>query len=333
MFTRDDYPEHIVCKSDDSNYTISEQGLYQDDNELSECSINWSYMQYNRPYGNYTYKTKVDRIAQVMLRVIAFNEGYDLKNSDNTYKSDKTLCSLVNSTKPSKEWLKLQEEYTDNLSEYDRMLIKYYTYHGNKVINSVLRNNDSDQAYNLINIDDEFVNEYIPEYFSDNPDVDIIKKKLVKIANDLNNLIINAPRLDKEIVVYRGVNNKDFFKPGKHVIKGIMSTSLLINVAMIYPQKIDNTDVHGFLAFINIPINTPVLFLGYSKELTDFIWEKEILIPHNFYYIVDNKFSEMDLVTLKLTDKNEIDSLTYGFCLDKDNPKKVITTDITIITS
>lgn len=329
-YQKTDYFEYDVCSDpNNSNNLIRNSGMYQDDVKLSNCSVNWLSTYFPGPYGS-EFEQYVDKIPQVMLRTLAFNEGYDLKDENNYYKSDEELCNIVNSTKPSKKWLKSQVEYLNSLSDYQKAILTYYTYQGDKVINAYLSGNpgkvhelidDRSQTYEGL----EEVLEHNDEHIDENTDIIAL---IADITDEFNRIIRNAPKLDKDIIVYRGVSDKDYFKTGKHETKTVTSTSLWINVSMIYPQKVHD-DVYGFLAFIKILAGTSVLFIGVAENsVSVFPWEKEILIPSGTTYTVSDTFEEIEMVNLAPAGNDDV--LTYGFCLSSDNPRKVIMTNVSI---
>jgi hypothetical protein len=361
-FNKNDFPLHESCDMSEEAFQSREdaikfpEDLLQDDKQLSSCSPNWMGLKY-------IYFTQ-SKIPQLFLRSLAFNEGYDLRDVKGRLRSDNELCGLVNSTKPNNHWLQAQKDYIDRLSQYERDLIQYYTYHGNNIINAVLRG-DYDKAYKgYLNFrgEDEFIEEYMnlyqsddedgvhreddndeeykdeddDEYENDEEDGENNQKRknrvidaFLQMATTLNEIIEAAPPLDKDITVYRGVDKRTYFEPGIHVSKSITSTSLWIDVAMIYLKQLPNKETLGYIGFIRIPKGSNVLFIG-IPDISVFPWEKEILIPQGSTYKIYDDIEEVEIVKMRQLGDDSM-PLTYGFCLQKENPINVLKINIDII--
>jgi len=277
----------------------------------------------------------LDRIPRTLLRSVAFSEGYDLYDKSGELLSDKKLCSLINSTKPTKKWLNQQRKYINNLNKNNRELVHYYTFHGNNVINATLRGNYR-EAYKAFREDEDpvvpmkYIGKLVRKNYDDedkdydadqDEDFPKIIDGLKRLSYDLNEIILSAPVLDKDIVVYRGVDSDKFINKKS---TGITSTSLWIETAMIYPEPLPGRNgVNGYLLFISIPKGFPCLFLGWDDH-SQFTWEKEILLPVGTEYLSDNKFQEIEIAETRMGDIN-------GFCMAAKNSVIVLMNHASVI--
>lgn len=105
-----------------------------------------------------------------------------------------------------------------------------------------------------------------------------------EISVDLQNLILEAPPLDQEVIVYRGINKKPYdlqCQPGEEfIMKGMVSTSLSLLTAA-------NFGCHIYI--IRVPAGSQVLPLNLAEsKLAD---EEEILLPHGCTFILDQCLS------------------------------------------
>lgn len=206
--------------------------------------------------------------------------------------NDKTLCRIISKYGPSKKWLKAQEQYIEKLSCYEEVkkgnmttttwiegcdrtpykILQAYSQYGDVVINNYLRETKS--------LDE--INQYmsIKRVFSDVlPDEDL-EIRLNYIVNTLNKLIIEAPKLDKDIIVYRGVTKMPF-QPGDTIpIKGFLSTSVHIGVALNFARGTSPT-----LLVIHVPAGTPCLFNSFASWDSQ---EAEIIFPPGINIIVES---------------------------------------------
>lgn len=119
-------------------------------------------------------------------------------------------------------------------------------------------------------------------------DLTQFEKLLEKIVKIINSIIANAPPLDKDIYVYRGVGSIDYIKPGEIVnSKGFLSTSSNIAVALNFAnrsaEKLKKKE--GTLFNILLPKGTRCLFMPMA---TTFSNESEILLSDNINLFIDN---------------------------------------------
>ena len=97
------------------------------------------------------------------------------------------------------------------------------------------------------------------EYFSQFcKDSNEINKCLMYYYQKLQNIILNAPKTEERLIVYRGIRTIEFFKTEEptHKNVGIMSTSLDFNIA----QSAEFTK--GYVLKIVVPKGFSCLFIG-----------------------------------------------------------------------
>jgi hypothetical protein len=111
----------------------------------------------------------------------------------------------------------------------------------------------------------------------------------------LDELILNSPKLDKDIIVYRGVQHTSYMPKdvgSLFKLSGITSTSVDINKA---------NDFGDHMFVIRIPKGTSVLMIreGFMKH------ELEVVLPHNAIFMVDKiektSFNSIDVNSNKVS--------------------------------
>ena len=250
-----------------------------------------------------------------------FDNEFDEENSDDQQggasheKELRDLCELVASVLPTKKWLKKQKSYVDGLSDKDKMFMRFYTKKGDVFLNTYIRN-----GYKL----DESSWSAIQKLYEDPSNYETRQIFLDENATDLkeaNNFaknfydsiqktIMNAPPLDKDIVVWRGLKSAAHFdnlKDHIYINKGIMSTGMKPGIAHNFAfirldiaKEIYNTSMHSFseserygnITKITIPKGYSVLYMS----ITEFIGEMEILLPDNSIYYVTKSFRKIPYI-------------------------------------
>jgi hypothetical protein len=198
------------------------------------------------------------------LRQYVYNLGYDTTGLD-----DKQLCVLANRETPNKEWIKACEDYSTAETGSDGAieLEVYYDSHGYKDTNKQLR---------------------------DNPDH----------KNPLIDFVRNAPKMTKDITVYRGLVLRDYqldIKDNIYTNLGFMSTDIFITKALDFARK-----KNAILMKINIPKGMKNIFFICENQANQ---EHELLINHRSQFRIDKVYTRKyyigkvrkDIQTVELT--------------------------------
>jgi len=245
-----------------------------------------------------------------------FNKDYILKeenlyfnyyinnnfNFKNIYKKDKIIDNIL-----SEKYIKDSINYINGLDMYDKILLNSYTENLYYLINS--KNNKITEFYikNYFNIIKHFCKKELKIIFKthnlsiklfDNIIIDTkylsilnINTAIIKniLLNRIKKIIHNAPKLDKDIILYRGTNIKN-------KLENIQSFSLLSKTAISF---IDNC-----LNLVKVLKNTPILILiNVSKIKTEY----EALLDINLNYInMDNSIDNIKPQILTLYNKYNI---------------------------
>ncbi|MEX0595154.1 MAG: ADP-ribosyltransferase [Candidatus Paceibacterota bacterium] len=227
---------------------------------------------------------------------------------------DKALCRIISKYGPSKKWLKAQEQYLskyrDDFMSSQRKdatfdIIHGYSQYGDVVLNSYLR-----EMMSLDEIDDYMRQKAVFEYVLPDEDLEI---RLRYMVNSLNDLIEKAPKLEKDIIVYRGVY-KTQFQPGDTIpIKGFLSTSIHIGVALNFTRG----GTSPTLLVIHVPAGTPCICNAFQSWDSQ---EAEILFATGINIIV--KTCEPDVLVPSIDDTSspheEDDDYDWGFSCSFD---------------
>lgn len=222
--------------------------------------------------------------------------------------TEQEICDIISRFEPDDIWFIEQEKYLNNLSVEYRQLFNMYSYLGDYNLNKFLRKNFNDisEVFSGIITTSILVSKIFENYRKKENLSEFGKKQLQnidinnlsihaaywkpqifydilsKITNDINQLIISAPRSEKDIFVFRGLKNINDINKEIIISKGYLSTSLNLTTALKFTK---NTNFEQpVLLRIFVPKNTPLLFIS---SLSGFKDEIEILFPHNIEIIME----------------------------------------------
>jgi len=170
--------------------------------------------------------------------------------------------------------VKKQIEYYESLPVFEKMVIFSYT-------QSAWLNDWIRDGYKIENIEKFPVQDSVNDFFIVHPIY--IEESIRWYFNTLQKLILNAPRSDTMITLYRGVKRHRFPKD-KYVHNGIVSTTI--------DKKIID-DFGGTMINISIPPNTPLLIV-YAMSSYDF--EKEVILPSGSIFCPINVKGDISFV-------------------------------------
>jgi len=251
-------------------------------------------------------------------------------------------------------WLNESIRYTQNLSNMQKYIIRKYTYNGDKLVNTYIRNPDilfknnefkniiynkydiiyavqllkyhniSNNDINNIIESDGSINEYEMEkiynkyilHINDN----IILHLIDNYKNDLCDIINNAPKPSRAMKLFRGVSNdyiKELNKP--YEISGFQSTTYHQDVAYDYMTRynISNPSIYEII----ILPDTPCLAIEkYSSHSSEF----EIIINTHTYGTCTNKIKKFLFTT------NEVNNILPQI-MSPDNDMLLNTSKIIIM--
>ena len=177
--------------------------------------------------------------------------------------------------KISRSYIEKQTAYLNSLSDEEKYIINLYTIINS--INAFIRNGfaiDRDVA----------THNEMADRFCKNPDE--LNKCFMYYYQKLQNVILNAPKTEERIVLYRGVQSIEYYKTKEkfHKNTGFMSTSLDFNIAKMFSFG------GGYVIKIIVPIGFHLLVLG---SLNSYIESVEVLLPNDttFYIKKDFRFN------------------------------------------
>ncbi len=188
---------------------------------------------------------------------------------------------------PSPEYLQSQIEFSLHTSLQERYYLKIYSYKGDNVINSYIRNSFrlTDATMNYINQNEEVFPDYVH-----NADYEIMQSFVKEFYDVLKTLFARAPENPREFMVYRGSRTKDHFDgtvDNIYVDRGFVSTSIDLNVAMKFSQD-------SYVSFIHIPKGARVIF---NWLYTVFPEELEFILNDSTYYLVTKEFQPLRYIS------------------------------------
>ena len=200
---------------------------------------------------------------------------------------------------PSYEFEVKQHNYITNLTKEQIKLLEWYTFTGDAVMNSYLRNKlDIKAAFlNIINIAFKIDYKIIKDMTNDEYDnlVSGTDEKRTKIfvyefigyaISIINEVIINAPKNDKPFIVFQYADKLNSIRNDNYWENlGFYSTTLINDSAF------DVGKTTKYKSYIIVPENTPCLFI---YNVSRFPSELEILFSYNNCFKVLKHFNEND---------------------------------------
>jgi hypothetical protein len=196
-------------------------------------------------------------------------------------------CKKLLDELPSDWYIYRQLDYINNLSDSSKEYLSLYTKKGDSALNFFIRNNfiltDSNRKYmddNRIFLDTMY--EYARYKANDLDSILTYEEYLFNFYKKINDIIIESPKLDKKIIIYRGMKKVEHFSGAKNRIyenSGILSGSLELSVAMGFSGG-------NFMSKIIIPKGYNVLLLPHN--LSHFKEYEVLLRDQTRYYITKN---------------------------------------------
>lgn len=191
-----------------------------------------------------------------------------------------------------------QYDYLMSLPDSVKSSLTKYTRHGDEFINGYLVGHSPDETRQL--------SSYVAEVPFDEK---LIKRTII----DLNNAMLQAPKRNKPMYVYRGAKfGETNFSAGQYVdlfLDHYSSSTLSIDVAYDFARQ----PKHGCCFFvIEIPPDLPCLYLA---PISEFPGEEEVLLPPGLMFQVSNeiipdyvKYHGINIIHLKCVNSTAIRS-------------------------
>lgn len=229
------------------------------------------------------------------------------------------ICDIINNYQygVSSQWLIDQKKYVKSLYEGSGgvfnmplkvQVLETYTYKGDRIINEYMRNGIKNLRYELpTDIITSLILSMVALYGRDkldnlrktamedfllrrkpSPNIEEMFRGVETISTTLNNVILGAPPLDKDIIGYRGVKDIDYLSENTwNEVKGIISVSLNPEIPM--QGFIEDGDT---LLIILIPKGFPCLII---TDVSEYKGEVEILLPNNTMMYLDECIEYVDV--------------------------------------
>lgn len=218
------------------------------------------------------YIKDVHQIRRKDINLAIQYDRYPLENSISQEDALARMSAII----PTVEWSKSQLQYVTNLDVESKYIIELYSHTGDRVMNSYLRrqgqgvldmltynsatNSGVSHVYKLL----------LRIHGITNVTFNDIKSLQPYIVERLQKVILEAPPVDREIVVYRATD----------ALRGIYNDSAFISTSFL-PTKIEGfitTDKDEFngIYVIKIPQGSRCLFVSETQYTNEF----EILLPH-----------------------------------------------------
>ena len=197
---------------------------------------------------------------------------------------DKDICDNINLEMPSEAWTEMQITYFENIDEIDQEYLTLYSLHGDRILNGFIRSNyalTEDNAQYIVDNYDQF--KFTLENFINNGG-EYLEDYVMEFYNSLMSTILNAPALDKDVVFYRGITDKDFFDAATdnsvYQNNGFLSTTGHTKVALSFSD--------GYINRVVVPKGYHCVLLSNSNFLREF----EFLLPDKTKFYISKNFEQ-----------------------------------------
>ena len=197
---------------------------------------------------------------------------------------NKDICDNINLEMPSEAWTEMQIAYFENMDKIDYEYLTLYTLHGDSILNTFIRNNYALTEDNAQYIMNNYVHfKFTLENFINNGG-EYLEDYVMEFYNSLMSTILNAPALDKDVVFYRGISDKDFFDAATdnsvYQNNGFLSTTGHTKVALSFSN--------GYMNRIVVPKGHHCVLLSNSHFLREF----EFLLPDKTKFYISKNFEQ-----------------------------------------
>jgi hypothetical protein len=285
----------------------------------------------------------MDTLTKFQLKFIASVADPSLSIDD----SDQKACDILGRVGPSKEFLEAQGVYNENLTNLEKIALEGYSYQGDGFVNNYLRGNKDEVLDELIHMQNnykfvfntilgkslsekdlnlegiEFMNDVYQDYPREerftmmldeikfrNFKREAAKRAFEYVISSLENIILNAPRPERDMMVYRGVMTTDYLKPNEIIpISGFFSTSFDFDVALDYAFNAERRKgEQGVILSILIPKGTPGLVRGYGE----YDYEAEYILPPGLGLRLEECRKDVPVAYQKKDKRSGKSSCSYG---------------------
>ena len=195
------------------------------------------------------------------------NGNYSLELFNRRLPIKDNECILQAQDYPTEEWIKAQIKYIDSLDIGAKQLLYFYSDTGYDILNRYSKNNftfEKEPPKALLEVLDMNM---------DLSTMDTWEEATDHLINKLNTLILDAPRSDSDMIVYRGKKTLHGQKVGDvYTSTFIVSASVLSRVGIKFSSRGTQRNIEKIL----LPNGSPALINTKSK--TPLEWE--ILLPY-----------------------------------------------------
>lgn len=216
--------------------------------------------------------------------------------------------NFINEICISENYIDDQINFVKHLSEDEKTLLKWYSYTGDRVINSYLRFNYKNNL-DKFKINEAYTNilKIIKKINYPKPsNMEDIKVKYILIYNFIihvisviNNIIAKSPKNKHPFIVYQYAEKANSLRSdSKWENLGFYSTTLIDT--RVFPLVLGKENIYK--SYIIVPANTPCLFLSVSE----FIGELEIIFPYNNCFKELKPFEYIDEELIKIENRQDM---------------------------
>lgn len=177
---------------------------------------------------------------------------------------------------PTYQFMKAQYDFLNGLSIDKIKLLKLYSHNGDVLINKYIRDK--------FQITDDLIEYYadheeiLQEYY----DTDDVEAFLQHFYREMTDLLKNAPKVDRDFVLYRGSRTVEYFYgavDGIYLNSGFISTTLDPDIALEFADE-------NYMHEIIVPKGTPLVYNAYTRYPS----EIELILSDKTYFLITKPF-------------------------------------------
>lgn len=202
-------------------------------------------------------------------------ETCDICSNHISYESFKKYYVFNNKHYIDYEWIQKQIDYINNLSDRAKHILRAYTIYGDKFINNYLRNTLTSNEINILvhsmiqNRENVFLyqqQDILGPSPNDSNYITAIIQYISVFIGELTEIINNSPPLTRQIAVFRGIKNNQYFNT-------VSSTPIIVNnefisTSIYLPSATTDSFINGSCCLFEMTLNPglPCIFTAHISR-------------------------------------------------------------------
>ena len=202
-------------------------------------------------------------------------ETFDICSNHISYESFIKYYVFNNKHYIDYEWIQKQIDYINNLSDREKHILRAYTIYGDKFVNNYLRNTLTMNNINILiqsmiqNREDVFLYQQ-QDISGPSPNnsnyATMILQYIPLFIDELTKIIHNSPPLTRQIAVFRGIKNTQYFSTASS--NPIIVNNEFISTSIYLPSATTESFINGSCCLFEMKLNPgiPCIFTAHISR-------------------------------------------------------------------